>query len=243
MPHPTPTRACICPHTDPSKCQEPSLLAHDRTSSADPYDMSCAPSQTHTCHAPYVRTDPMSCTCRWPWDRDPTDRIHLDQSQYRANPTRSLPFCNKAPALLRFTNRSSHSGSFFAVHSFSFCFGPKPLVSLQFSPCTFIGAYLGRFSSVSSVLYVHAFVSKCRLVFCSCFALLVLFSACFLFIIVVCLYVNIVERREWSVRRLWRSRCAWVWAAESCWRQVSLDAYPLILYNMHLIHCIYFWLH
>jgi hypothetical protein len=36
--------------------QEHSLLAHDRTSSADPYVMSCVPSQAHTRHAPYVRT-------------------------------------------------------------------------------------------------------------------------------------------------------------------------------------------
>jgi hypothetical protein len=36
--------------------QEPSLLAHDRMSSADPYAMPCVLYQTHTRHAPYVRT-------------------------------------------------------------------------------------------------------------------------------------------------------------------------------------------
>jgi hypothetical protein len=36
--------------------QEPSLLVHDRTSSADPYAMPCVPSQAHTHHVPYVRT-------------------------------------------------------------------------------------------------------------------------------------------------------------------------------------------
>jgi hypothetical protein len=36
--------------------QEPSLLAHDRTSSANPYAMPCVPSQAHMRHAPYVRT-------------------------------------------------------------------------------------------------------------------------------------------------------------------------------------------
>jgi hypothetical protein len=36
--------------------QEPSLLSHDRTSSADPYAMPCVPSQAHMRHAPYVRT-------------------------------------------------------------------------------------------------------------------------------------------------------------------------------------------
>jgi hypothetical protein len=36
--------------------QKPSLLAHDRTSSADPYAMPCVPSQAHTRHAPYIRT-------------------------------------------------------------------------------------------------------------------------------------------------------------------------------------------
>jgi hypothetical protein len=75
----------------------------------------------------------------------------------------------------------------------------------------------------------------------SLFVLLVLFDDCFLFILVDFLYVITVERREWSVRRFWRSRRARVWAAESCWRQVSLDACPLVLHNMHLIHCIYFF--
>jgi hypothetical protein len=40
--------------------QEPSFLVHDHTSSADPYAMSCVPSQAHTRHAPYVRT--LTCT-------------------------------------------------------------------------------------------------------------------------------------------------------------------------------------
>jgi hypothetical protein len=152
-------------------------------------------------------------------------------------------FTIKPLGFFGFTNWSSRSGSSFAVQSFSFCFGPEPLVSLHISPCTFFSAYIGHFSSVFSVLYVHVIVSKCRLVFCLCFVLLVLFDDCFLFILVVCLYVNIVERREWSVWRLWRSRHARVWAAESCWRKVFLDAYPLVLYNMHLIQCIYFCLH
>jgi hypothetical protein len=77
-----------------------------------------------------------------------------------------------------------------------FCFGPDPLVSLQISPYTFFSAYLGRLSSVFSVLYVHLIVWKCRLVFCLCFVMLVLFDDCFLFILFVCLYVIIVECRE-----------------------------------------------
>jgi hypothetical protein len=63
---PTHTPCCV-PHPDPNahayvrtltreNVQEPSLLAQDRTSSANPYAMSCVPSQAHTCHAPYVRT-------------------------------------------------------------------------------------------------------------------------------------------------------------------------------------------
>jgi hypothetical protein len=40
--------------------QERSLLAHDRTSSADPYAMSCVPFQDHMHHAPYART--LTCT-------------------------------------------------------------------------------------------------------------------------------------------------------------------------------------
>jgi hypothetical protein len=36
--------------------QEPSLLAHDLTSSADSYAMPCVPYQAHKRHAPYVRT-------------------------------------------------------------------------------------------------------------------------------------------------------------------------------------------
>jgi hypothetical protein len=36
--------------------QEPSLLAHDRTSSADPYAMPCVPSQAHMRHVHYART-------------------------------------------------------------------------------------------------------------------------------------------------------------------------------------------
>jgi hypothetical protein len=67
---------------------------------------------------------------------------------------------------------------------------------LQCSPYTFFSVYLGRFSSVFSVLYVHVFVSKRRIVLCLCFVLLALFDDCFLFILVVCLYVIIVERRE-----------------------------------------------
>jgi hypothetical protein len=43
--------------------QEPSLLAHDRTSSADPYAMPCVPSQAHTRHAPYVRTLTRTLNC------------------------------------------------------------------------------------------------------------------------------------------------------------------------------------
>jgi hypothetical protein len=57
----------VCPITGPhtyayvrtltrANVQKPSLLAHDRTSSADPYAMSCVPSQAHTRHAPYIRT-------------------------------------------------------------------------------------------------------------------------------------------------------------------------------------------
>jgi hypothetical protein len=67
---------------------------------------------------------------------------------------------------------------------------------LQFSPYTFFGAYLGRFSFVFSVLYVHTIISKCRTILRLCFVLLVLFDDCFLFILVVFLYVIIVERRE-----------------------------------------------
>jgi hypothetical protein len=78
------------------------------------------------------------------------------------------------------------------------------------------------------------FVSKRRLVLHHCFVLFVLFGDCFLFILVVWLYVMIVDRREWSVRRIWRSRCARVWAAEFCWRQVFLDTCRLVLHNMHL---------
>jgi hypothetical protein len=62
-----PIRHAMCPIPGPhahayvrtltrANVQEPSLLAHDRTSSADPYAMPCVPSQAHTCHAPYVRT-------------------------------------------------------------------------------------------------------------------------------------------------------------------------------------------
>jgi hypothetical protein len=49
------------------------------------------------------------------------------------------------------------------------------------------------------------------------------------------LYAMIVDRREWFVRGIWRSSRARVGAARLCWRQVFLDAYPLVLHNMHLI--------
>jgi hypothetical protein len=62
-----PIRHVVCPIPDPhahayvrtltrANVQEPSLLAHDFTSSADPYVMACVPSQAHTRHAAYVRT-------------------------------------------------------------------------------------------------------------------------------------------------------------------------------------------
>jgi hypothetical protein len=62
-----PIRHAVCPIPGPhahayvrtltrANVQEPSLLAHDRTSNADPYAMSCVPSQAHTRHAPYVHT-------------------------------------------------------------------------------------------------------------------------------------------------------------------------------------------
>jgi hypothetical protein len=62
-----PIRHVVCPTPGPhahayvstltrANVQEPSLLAHDFTSSADPYVIACVPSQAHTCHAPYVRT-------------------------------------------------------------------------------------------------------------------------------------------------------------------------------------------
>jgi hypothetical protein len=60
VPHPRPTRACICPHTDPRKCPGTSPLTHDCTSNVGPYVMSCVPSQAHMHHAPYVRT--LNCT-------------------------------------------------------------------------------------------------------------------------------------------------------------------------------------
>jgi hypothetical protein len=62
-----PIRHVVCPIPGPhahayvrtltqANVLEPSLLAHDRTSSADRYAMFCVPSQAHTRHAPYVRT-------------------------------------------------------------------------------------------------------------------------------------------------------------------------------------------
>jgi hypothetical protein len=62
-----PIRHAMCPIPGPhahayvrtltrANVQEPSLLAHDRTSSADPYAMPFVPSQAHTRHAPYVCT-------------------------------------------------------------------------------------------------------------------------------------------------------------------------------------------
>jgi hypothetical protein len=62
-----PIRHVVCPIPGPhahayvctltrANVQKPSLLAHDCTSSADPYAMPCVPSQAHMHHAPYVRT-------------------------------------------------------------------------------------------------------------------------------------------------------------------------------------------
>jgi hypothetical protein len=135
---------------------------------------------------------------------------------------------------LEFTKIDSHSDKFLTVLSFFFVLARILFKYLQISPCNFYRAYLGCFSSVFSVLCVHAIVSKRRLVLCHYFVLLVLFGDYFLFILVVCLYVMIVEHRERSVQRIWRSRRARVWAAEFCWRQVLLDACPLVLHNMHL---------
>jgi hypothetical protein len=67
-----PIRHVVCPIPGPhahayvrtltrANVQEPSQLAHDRTSSADPYCMPCVPSQAHTRHAPYVRTLTRTC--------------------------------------------------------------------------------------------------------------------------------------------------------------------------------------
>jgi hypothetical protein len=56
LPHPRPTRVCICPHTDPIKCPGTFPLNALPYISADPYAMPCVPSQAHTCLAPYVRT-------------------------------------------------------------------------------------------------------------------------------------------------------------------------------------------
>jgi hypothetical protein len=70
---------------------------------------------------------------------------------------------------------------------FSFILALFLFKPLQISPCTFFRAYLGRFSSDFSVLYVNAIVSKRRLVLCHCFVLFDLFGDCFLFILIVCL--------------------------------------------------------
>jgi hypothetical protein len=86
-------------------------------------------------------------------------------------------------------------GPFLILAQFLF----KPL---QFSPCSFYRAYLGRFSSDFSVLYVYAIVSKHRLVLCHCFVLFLMFGDFFLFILIVFLYVMIADRRERIVRRI-----------------------------------------
>jgi hypothetical protein len=55
-----PIRHAVCPIPSPHAhayvhtLTQPFLLAHDRTSSVDPYVMPCVPSQAHTHHAPYV---------------------------------------------------------------------------------------------------------------------------------------------------------------------------------------------
>jgi hypothetical protein len=105
-------------------------------------------------------------------------------------------FCKKLLYFLDFTKIPSHSGKFLTFQSLFFVLAQILYKSLHISPCTFYRAYLGRFSSVFRVLYVHAVVSKSRTVLCHYFVLLVLFADCFLFILVVCLYVMIVERRE-----------------------------------------------
>jgi hypothetical protein len=62
-----PIRHAVCPISGPhahayvrtltrANVHEPYLLAHNRTSSVDPYAMPCVPSQAHTRHEPYVRT-------------------------------------------------------------------------------------------------------------------------------------------------------------------------------------------
>jgi hypothetical protein len=57
---------------------------------------------------------------------------------------------------------------------------------------------IGR-NLVVLALILAFFISKHRLVLCHCSVLFVLFGDCFLFILVVCLYVMIVDRRVRSV--------------------------------------------
>jgi hypothetical protein len=56
VPHPRPTRACICSHTDPSKCLGTFPLSARSYIQCRPICHAVCPIQTHTRHAHYVRT-------------------------------------------------------------------------------------------------------------------------------------------------------------------------------------------
>jgi hypothetical protein len=145
-----------------------------------------------------------------------------DPGSIPVNPAWFRCFAENTPSFPVFTKIPFHLRSFLTVQSFFFILAQNLFKSLQFSPYTFLKQYLGRFSSDFSVLYVHAFVSKRRLVLCYCLDLFDLSGDCFLFIPIVCLYVMIVDRRERFVWGIWRSSRARVLAARLCWRQVFL---------------------
>jgi hypothetical protein len=133
-------------------------------------------------------------------DPDPMDLNQPDRSQLGQTPAGPGSFAEKPLCFPEFTDIPFHLISFLTVQSFFFILAQILFKPSQFSPYTFFKPYLGRFSSDFSVLYVHAFVSKRRLVLCYCLDLFDLFGDCFLFILIVCLYVMIVDHRERFIR-------------------------------------------
>jgi hypothetical protein len=109
-------------------------------------------------------------------------------------PVWSSLFCMKTPVLLDFTSRSLHRRVFLTDRSRFLRFGPSSFSFFEIKSLILFRPYLSHFSFVFSVLYVHAIISTSRTILCLCFVLIILFSDCFLFYSIICLYVNV-----WSV--------------------------------------------
>jgi hypothetical protein len=115
-----------------------------------------------------------TCSRLGPLDHDPTDQIRYDPSQlrssHRSNRAALLQF---SPELLDFTSRPFHRSCFLTDKSKFFQFSPEALVYLADKSLILYRSYLLHYSSIFSVLYVHAIVSTSRLVFCCfCFCLI-----------------------------------------------------------------------